>query len=872
MLSTRSMALIVAAIGVIACHSTMKALTTSGTWAAQTVTGTQTINLTGNVTLTGQITVSGNLTINANGADRKIINNTSDTDNSWPNGAKKTDCMFYVTPTGKLTINGGDYWIDIDGQANNDWANGKANNHHLSSSGKFRMGDEGGIYRPLVYGGIYSSGTLTLNKCKVHDVNTKSITVDTKNDRYGTLRGYGAITICSFTPGKYSGTAGPTVTNITNCEIFENVNYYGAALMTRSCSSNTINISNTKIYHNVVRVIPTGAFPSGTAPNEWNGVIRTEGGSNAEMTLEDVEIFENYANGECSGIFFNANQLTMKHCLVHDNETERMGGGMRLETSFKFEHSDKGPTEVYNNISQTYGAGIHIFSYAGSNKQYTGTKNTFTYNINENLKVYDNETKASGYADGAGICFDFRASTTLAKESTMIANINGAKIYGNTAAGHGGGIYAWNQTPAAKDYKIEVNLNSGEINNNTANNGGGIYVNGLAITSTEDGTLTFSGNTANVSGGAVFVEDGSLNLKSISIDGNVATTMNGGGIYMKGKTSKATIESGNITGNKAPGTITNDGGNGGGMYLRDGAMTMLNGTITGNEAKNGGGICLNVGGNLTYKSGLIYRNRAISGGTKPVTAYQKPAGDLNGIGGGIYLGNNARLTFAMGSGTKLGIYDNYAEHGADDIFANGNGTSLVLPDVSNMDLSGTDAPVTKNTLLWMEDYIAGDTDYDQGTYKMGSAWTGNNNQRYRDAIAGIVKKYYSVPGGTYDSKYMSLALGYQYIFITLQKTGVPSTVKDNFMFDIYKGSEKYMTVLLRPDNYNSVTGAWERTVALPDGEWTIKEAPWSWAYKNKTGELTQDIRKNWTFTFENEIIVPPHLFNEGGVVNKIEIK
>ncbi|MGN1246922.1 MAG: hypothetical protein ACI4UN_09830 [Muribaculaceae bacterium] len=869
MLSKRSMALIVAAIGVIAsCMKIEAVLSASGTWAAQTVTGTQTINLTGNVTLTGQITVAGDLTINANGADRKIINNSTTSGNTWPDGTLKT-CMFYVKPGASLTINGGDYWIDIDGQANNDWANGVAAGHHLSSSGKFRMGDEGGTYRPLVYGGIYSSGTLTLIKCKVHDVNTKTIIADSY-DRYNNLRGYGAITICSFDIGKYSGTAGATETNITNCEIFENVNYYGAALMTRSCSTNTINIANTKIYHNVVRTIPADAFPTGTAANEWNGVIRTEGGSNAEMTLEDVEIYENYANGECSGIFFNAKQLTMKHCKVHDNETERMGGGMRLETTFTFAYSDKGPTEVYNNKSQTYGAGIHIFSYAGGDYK---DKMDFVYDINANLKVYGNETKASEYADGAGICFDFRSGTTLATGSTMTANINGAEIWNNTAAGHGGGIYAWNTTTAGK-YTINVNLNKGEIKNNKANNGGGIYVKDLAITSTEGGTLKFSGNTANKSGGAVYVENGSLNLKSISIEGNVATTMNGGGIYMKGTGSTATIESGFIKGNKAPGTTDNDGGNGGGMYLRDGSMTMLNGTITGNEAKNGGGICLNVGGKLTYKNGLIYRNRAyISGGAKPATANQQLAGALNGIGGGIYLGNNSQMSFDMGTGTKIGIYDNYAEWGADDIFANGNGTVLQLPDVTTMDLSGTDAPVTKNTLLWMEDYITDDTDYNQGTYIMGSAWSGKN-KRYRDLIKTINKQYYPVPGGaTYSGKYMSLALGYQYIFVTLRKMGVPATVKDNFMFDIYKGDTKYMTVLLRPDNYNAETGAWERTVALPDGEWTVKESPWSWAYKNKTGPLTQDIRKNWIFTFENELQTPtPHLKNEAVKVNKIDPK
>ena len=64
-----------------------------------------------------------------------------------------------------------------------------------------------------------------------------------------------------------------------------------------------------------------------------------------------------------------------------------------------------------------------------------------------------------------------------------------------------------------------------------------------------------------------------------------------------------------------------------------------------------------------------------------------------------------------------------------------------------------------------------------------------------------------------------------------------------------------MTVLLRSDNYNAETGALERTVALPDGEWTI------------------NIRKNWIFTFENELKTPtPHLKNEAVIVNQINPK
>lgn len=120
---------------------------------------------------------------------------------------------------------------------------------------------------------------------------------------------------------------------------------------------------------------------------------------------------------------------------------------------------------------------------------------------------------------------------------------------------------------------------------------------------------------------------------------------------------------------------------------------------------------------------------------------------------------------------------------------------------------------------------------------------------------------------------MSLALGFQYIYITLQKTGVPSTVRDNFIFDIYKGSTKYLTAILRPDNYNPLTGAWERSIALPDGDWTVKESAWGWAYTPSnpaSAQLTQNIRTNWIFTFENAAKINAPLHQEGIKVNRMK--
>ena len=917
------------------------------------------ITLSDDINLLGQITINDGVTLTIHGNGRSIRNKMdySNTDNAHS--------MFYVKPGGTLIMDN----VDIDGSCHGNWERGIAGKYHLDDT-KMRMGqdvDGSGNpvteYRALLFGGIYNSGTLTLTNCKLHDINAKMIGSNNKYDdegktvenKYFKYRGHGAITISANTPGKSSTESDkPISTTLKGCEIYECVGYYGTAIKTGGCKEgkNVITIENSKFYHNLMRYIKN-------ENNKWGGIIRTEGSSYAVMSLKNVEIYENFATGEGSGLFWNARDLTIDGCDVHHNESLETGGGMRLETTCRF---TGGVTKVHHNRAKYWGAGIYFYGYASTH--YKDAVVSWTYDINDKLEVYNNEcyNPENYFADGAGICFDFTEKTNLGNGSKIVANINGTSIHDNTARGYGGGVYVRYVTPSSgKNYNVTINLNQGNIKNNSAIRGGGMYVKDLSITSTSTGTVTFSGNYAEQNGGGFFLENGNLSLNTVNVTDNKANSHNGGGIYISGAASKATIESGNITGNSAGrsgGGITIDGGSlemkdgfisnntawgwntdsgdnpvagGGGVFIRGGTMTMTAGTISENKAEQhnaasgfggglffynptstaetvtfsggdiknntaiiGGGIAargainsfitdasiignqaLNAGGVylydkavLTYSNGLINKNRA-TGTTKQETAYQKPAIELSGIGGGIFIGNNAELKFNIGSGGGIGIYDNYAELGADDIFANGNGTKLQLPDVTNMDLSGSNAPVTKNTLLWMEDYITNDTKYSEGT----NGNTTDPNDRYRDAIADLAKKYYKVDGGQYDNKYMSLALGFQYIYITLQKTGVPSTVRDNFIFDIYKGSTKYLTAILRRDNYNPLTGAWERTIALPDGDWTVKESAWSWAYtpsKPASAQLTQNIRTNWIFTFENAAKINAPLHQEGIKVNRMK--
>lgn len=106
---------------------------------------------------------------------------------------------------------------------------------------------------------------------------------------------------------------------------------------------------------------------------------------------------------------------------------------------------------------------------------------------------------------------------------------------------------------------------------------------------------------------------------------------------------------------------------------------------------------------------------------------------------------------------NLGVYGNLADYGADDIFANGNGTSIDLPDISQMQLSGFDVPTDE--LYWVEDYPTKDTEYNQGTnINTSDTATDELPERYRDAINAL-HQIYTIPEGQSLKCYTCLALG-----------------------------------------------------------------------------------------------------------------
>ena len=149
-------------------------------------------------------------------------------------------------------------------------------------------------------------------------------------------------------------------------------------------------------------------------------------------------------------------------------------------------------------------------------------------------------------------------------------NLLGSTISGNTANDNGGGLYAADPTTIA-DSTISDNSAVGQ--------GGGIYADdNVTVTDT-----TISGNSS-LAGGGLALWYGSGSLDNTTITGNSSSGYIGVGGGIVSWSSTLVLTNSDISENSA-----SDGG--AGIFTSDGAMTLVNCTVTGNTSQwNSGGI------------------------------------------------------------------------------------------------------------------------------------------------------------------------------------------------------------------------------------------------------------------------------------------
>ena len=84
--------------------------------------------------------------------------------------------------------------------------------------------------------------------------------------------------------------------------------------------------------------------------------------------------------------------------------------------------------------------------------------------------------------------------------------------------------------------------------------------------------------------------------------------------------------------------------------------------------------------------------------------------------------------------------------------------------------------------------------------------------------------------------YVSVALGYEVIYATINKYGLEQGKKENAIFTLTQKGQTtpYIRMVVSADNSKETTENGEtyisKRVALPAGIWTIAETSWSWAY------------------------------------------
>jgi len=201
------------------------------------------------------------------------------------------------------------------------------------------------------------------------------------------------------------------------------------------------------------------------------------------------------------------------------------------------------------------------------------------------------------------------------------------------------------------------------------------------------GALTVKGSTiqdnvANVArdsaiGGGIYHANGALTLTNVTIQGN--QTRHGAGIYMGSGT--ATMKGVKFTSNYAnliPGS-------GGGLFVQSGTASLTNVTFTNNAAGNGGGGIHNFG-NLTVLNSAFTGNFAsylgggiINGGTMTLTNSTVNANktEANGAGFGGGISNSGTLTL-----NSTTVRDNYANYDGGGI-ANSGSVTLNTSTVTN---------------------------------------------------------------------------------------------------------------------------------------------------------------------------------------------
>ncbi|MCL2115137.1 MAG: hypothetical protein FWH29_02825 [Methanobrevibacter sp.] len=402
---------------------------------------------------------------------------------------------------------------------------------------------------------------------------------------------------------------------------------YGGAVYQNSATGGTLVVDNSTLSNN------TAVDSGGSIYSKANNVSITNNSTLSNNTA---------SNGSGGAVYHDgAGVLDVVGSVLNNNTAGVSGGGI---------YSESNETSIINSNLNNNSAGT---DYGGAVYQNSATGGTL---------VVDNSTLSNNTADVSGGSIYSNADNVSITDNSILSNNtasngSGGAVYhngtgtldvvdsilnNNTAGVSGGAIYSESN---------ETSIINSNLNNNTAStdNGGAIYQN-----SSTGGTLNVSesvlnGNTASVSGGAIYSNAEETTIFGSTMSNNAANTGTGGAIHQESPNSGfldvsdsdfdnnfAGIDGGSIRSNAENNyfnhvNVTNSdaGVNGGGIYHDgNGTLSIVNeSNVTGNFAnKSGGGVYSDTATLVIVDNSTIKGNFANAGN-----------------GGGIHYGNNGTL-------------------------------------------------------------------------------------------------------------------------------------------------------------------------------------------------------------------------------------
>ena len=339
-------------------------------------------------------------------------------------------------------------------------------------------------------------------------------------------------------------------------------------------------------------------------------------------------------------------------------------------------------------------------------------------------------------------------------------NVNGGTftMYGGTVSG-GKGVLNGGSYADGGNFFVQgggkLNLYAGTVKDGTAElRGGNIHMEGTSSITIDGGTVKdgkLTGTKANTRGGNIYLQNGTLTIKSGTVSGGSATlgSSSAGGnisVYGSGSSSygKVVMSGGTIEN----GVSTYRGGN---VFMDYSActFTLTGGTITGGKIENAASNTYTRGGNIAVTNGKLY----IQGGT--VTDGKVLSGSWP-TGGNISVqGANSKFEMTAGTvekgtagqGGNIMFYTNtgsFISGGTvqDGIATNAYGGNLLLHQGVTFTIKGT-AKILNGTAVNVGGNITVGSESSGGTAStltIGESGADNSGILISGGVAGIIKK------------------------------------------------------------------------------------------------------------------------------------